>query len=102
MAVKKLISLFAGPAVEKIIRHIPARHGLAPPVGKITSHVLARRPDWIQALARSDLLYVQSGAAGSKDTSQIFVQFKNSLQKNFHVIKDSQLVKNSLRKFSCY
>ena len=45
---------------------------------------------------------VHYSAAGSEDMHQTFVQFKNSLQLNFHVIKISQHMQNILRKFLCY
>ena len=46
------------------------------------------------------LQYVWSSAANREDMHQTFVQFKNSLQLNFHVIKISQHMQNILRKFS--
>ena len=45
------------------------------------------------------LLCVCYSAADREDARQTFVQFKNSLQQNFHVIKVRQHVQNSLRNF---
>ena len=41
-------------------------------------------------------------SADNENMRWAFIQFKDSLQKNFHAIKISQHMQDILRKFSCY